>query len=145
MLVRRTLSSACRQRAALAMHAMSTDASSTDRLYPAVAQSAACVILSRQRPGEQQTEYALVRRGNPPNALQWSFPGGRVELGKTILETAQMELEEETGIMRDRVMWHSSAVGCIDVIVQDDCVESSDDGERKQIVWYQMRRSCAQS
>ena len=119
--------------------AMSTnEQASAGRLYPAVAQSAACIILSRRRPGEEHNEYALVQRGNPPNAFQWSFPGGRVELGRTVLETAQSELEEETGIMRDRVLWGTNAVGLVDVIVDDDrgsevdAVEGSQRGEMRK-------------
>ena len=73
-------------------------------------------------------DYAMIQRGNPPNALSWSFPGGRVELGNTMLETAQRELEEETGIPRDCVLWHHEVVGAKDVIVEEEDTEGNPGG-----------------
>ncbi|MCZ0811657.1 MAG: NUDIX hydrolase [Pseudomonadota bacterium] len=40
----------------------------------------------------------LVRRGNPPNAGRWGFPGGKIEQGETVSNAALRELFEETGI-----------------------------------------------
>ena len=65
----------------------------------------------------------------PSKCITVVLSGGRVELGKTILETAQMELEEGPALY-EIALCDVDAVGCIDVIVQDDCVESSDDGEK---------------
>lgn len=65
----------------------------------------------------------LVKRGNPPGRGLWSIPGGMVELGETLREAAEREIEEETGLRikagepahtfdvvhrdpRDRVQYH---------------------------------------
>ncbi len=40
--------------------------------------------------------YLLVQRGAAPHAGQWSFPGGKLELGETALDGARRELSEET-------------------------------------------------
>lgn len=40
----------------------------------------------------------LVRRDKPPGPDKWGFPGGLMELGETVAEAAQRELQEETGI-----------------------------------------------
>lgn len=40
----------------------------------------------------------LVRRGSAPLKGEWSIPGGRLELGETLVEGVQRELREETGL-----------------------------------------------
>jgi ADP-ribose pyrophosphatase YjhB (NUDIX family) len=40
----------------------------------------------------------LVRRTRPPQAGEWSLPGGGQELGETLFETARREVAEETGL-----------------------------------------------
>ncbi|MBE0637120.1 MAG: NUDIX hydrolase [Bacteroidales bacterium] len=40
----------------------------------------------------------LIQRGNEPFRDQWAFPGGFIEMEETLLNTAQRELEEETGL-----------------------------------------------
>jgi mutator protein MutT len=40
----------------------------------------------------------LVRRGHGPAAGEWSFPGGRVEFGETMIEALVREVKEETGL-----------------------------------------------
>jgi 8-oxo-dGTP diphosphatase len=40
----------------------------------------------------------LVRRGHGPAAGEWSFPGGRVEFGETMVEALVREVKEETGL-----------------------------------------------
>ncbi|MCW5773183.1 MAG: NUDIX hydrolase [Rhodospirillaceae bacterium] len=42
--------------------------------------------------------FLLVRRGHRPDAGKWGFPGGKIELGETIVEAALRELDEETGV-----------------------------------------------
>ncbi len=41
----------------------------------------------------------LVQRANPPDAGLWGFPGGKVDLGETLLAAAERELLEETGVV----------------------------------------------
>lgn len=48
---------------------------------------------------ERAGRYLLVRRGNPPAADLYAFPGGRTEPGETPEETALRELFEETGLV----------------------------------------------
>lgn len=43
-------------------------------------------------------EILLVRRAHAPRQGEWSLPGGRQELGETILEAAHREVAEETGV-----------------------------------------------
>ena len=40
----------------------------------------------------------VVQRANPPHAGCWSFPGGSLELGETLVAGAARELWEETGL-----------------------------------------------
>ncbi len=40
----------------------------------------------------------LIKRKYPPGQGRWSIPGGHVEPGESIYETAERELEEETGL-----------------------------------------------
>ncbi|MEJ0068825.1 MAG: NUDIX hydrolase [Pseudomonadota bacterium] len=52
-------------------------------------------VIAVTRRGER---LLLVQRRNPPDAGKWGFPGGRVERGETLIEAAQRELLEETGV-----------------------------------------------
>lgn len=40
----------------------------------------------------------LIRRGSEPLLGQWSIPGGTLELGETLIEGTERELQEETGL-----------------------------------------------
>ena len=63
-------------------------------------------------------QVLLVRRGNPPRAGQWSLPGGRQELGETVVEAAKREVTEETGL----------TVEIAEVVTVVDLIERDDDG-----------------
>jgi len=50
------------------------------------------------RHSSSEAEVLLIQRGKPPRKGEWSIPGGRQEFGEKIRETAQRELQEETGL-----------------------------------------------
>ncbi|MGD2102388.1 MAG: NUDIX hydrolase [Acidimicrobiia bacterium] len=49
----------------------------------------------------------LVKRGSPPGQGLWAVPGGKVEIGEHLIETARREVLEETGLTVDvgSVVW----------------------------------------
>ncbi len=50
----------------------------------------------------------LVKRKYPPQQGKWSLPGGHMNLGESLLDTARRELFEETGLL-------GTPVGIVDV------------------------------
>ena len=40
----------------------------------------------------------VIRRRHDPHKGQWSLPGGRLELGESLVEAVRRELQEETGL-----------------------------------------------
>lgn len=62
------------------------------------------------------SQLLLVRRSNRPNAGLWGFPGGKIELGETVMEAAIRELQEETGIEAEAREFLTS----VDVIIHND-------------------------
>jgi 8-oxo-dGTP diphosphatase len=61
-------------------------------------------------------ELLMVRRGKEPYKGMWSIPGGAVELGETLFQTAERETLEETSI---RIKAESVLDG-VDEIIQDE-------------------------
>ncbi|MDE3135764.1 MAG: NUDIX hydrolase [Acidobacteriota bacterium] len=41
---------------------------------------------------------ALIRRGNEPRRGEWSIPGGKLELGESLVEGVRREVREEIGL-----------------------------------------------
>ncbi len=46
----------------------------------------------------EELSVCLVRRAHPPRAGSWSLPGGKVELGETLVAAVEREIREETGL-----------------------------------------------
>jgi len=62
--------------------------------YPEMPRPAvAAVVVSPDR------RILMVKRGKPPAQDMWSVPGGSIELGETVFESAKREVLEETGIV----------------------------------------------
>lgn len=57
------------------------------------------VVIMRHLKECQEPEVLLIRRGKPPNKGLWSFCGGSLELGETIVQCAAREAKEETGLV----------------------------------------------
>ncbi|MES0880056.1 NUDIX hydrolase [Roseibium sp. SCP14] len=62
------------------------------RFYPAVPRVGVSVLCHRDG------HALMVKRSKPPFKDHWSLPGGVVELGETLIEAAERELLEETGV-----------------------------------------------
>ena len=72
----------------------------------------------------------IVKRAHEPRKGEWSLPGGRVELGETLIEAVRREIREETGLeidvgpvveLFDRVHRHDGRVRYHFVIVDYLC------------------------
>jgi len=57
------------------------------------------VVILRHLKECKEPEVLLIRRGKPPNKGLWSFCGGGLELGETIVQCAAREAKEETGLV----------------------------------------------
>ena len=57
----------------------------------------------------KENNVLLIRRGKPPQAGEWSLPGGAQELGETALAATMREISEETGVT-------AAPIGLIDIV-----------------------------
>jgi 8-oxo-dGTP diphosphatase len=62
--------------------------------YPRPAVTVDVVLLTR----EERPRVLLIRRKNEPYAGAWALPGGFIEMGETLEQSARRELREETGV-----------------------------------------------
>ncbi|CAK0867479.1 unnamed protein product [Prorocentrum cordatum] len=95
--------------------ASSSSAATGPPVYP---RAAVAVTVCRQRPGGGGAmEYLLAKRAHEPSKGCWMLPGGKIELGETVLEAAARELAEETGLAAESgLRVHPWATGVTDAI-----------------------------
>ncbi|MFL5243105.1 MAG: NUDIX domain-containing protein [Gemmataceae bacterium] len=67
--------------------------------YPRPALTADIIVIGR----EKRPRVLLIRRKHLPFAGEWALPGGFVDEGETLIETARRELHEETGVQLTRL------------------------------------------
>ncbi len=58
----------------------------------------------------------LVKRGTAPSKGLWAIPGGKIELGETMVQAVEREVLEETGIAIET----SHIISVFDSITRDD-------------------------
>ena len=74
-------------------------AASSSSTPPPLPRAAVATVLFRDPPSTDATPHVLlVQRGRPPGAGLWSFAGGKLKPGETIVEGAARETREETGV-----------------------------------------------
>lgn len=61
--------------------------------YPRIPVPAVATLVKRDN------HLLTVLRKNPPSQNMWSLPGGKIELGETILQASKREVFEETNII----------------------------------------------
>lgn len=67
--------------------------------YPRPTVTADCVVVTH----DATPKVLLIQRGNEPYKGHWAFPGGFMEMNETAEECAIRELEEETGLVINKV------------------------------------------
>ena len=83
------------------------------RYYPVAPRAGVSVLCHRDG------RALLIKRGKDPYKDHWSLPGGLVELGETLVQAAERELMEETGII--------AVLG--DPVETFDSIQRDDDGK----------------
>jgi 8-oxo-dGTP diphosphatase len=63
--------------------------------YPRPAVTVDCLVI---RTTGNEKEILLIRRGNDPFCGKWALPGGFIGMDETLVQAAQRELREETGL-----------------------------------------------
>jgi 8-oxo-dGTP diphosphatase len=66
----------------------------------------------------QDEKLVLIRRGVEPDKGKWSIPGGGVELGETVRDTAVREAKEECGL--DIELVGDTPMDALDKMVPDE-------------------------
>ena len=108
---------------------VASSAPAPSRRFPDAPRVGVGVCLLRAKPTEEHSanivdcvEALLIRRSKPPNAGVWSFPGGSLNLGETLVACAERELLEETGLRMDASIFEPEPfVAC-------DSIHRSSDG-----------------
>ena len=80
------------------------------RIYPTAPLVGVGVVIFNDK-----NQVVLIKRGNEPKKGLWAIPGGNVELGEQVSETAIREVKEECNInieLRD-------LLGVVDLILKD--------------------------
>lgn len=80
------------------------------RMYPSAPLVGVGVVVFNQL-----KQVLLVKRGNEPAKGLWAIPGGNVELGEQVRETAIRELLEECNL----VIEPQDLLGIVDLIMKD--------------------------
>ena len=80
------------------------------RSYPAAPLVGVGVVIYNER-----KQVVLIKRGNEPKKGLWAIPGGNVELGEQVSETAIREIKEECNIDIEL----KDLLGVVDLILKD--------------------------
>ncbi|WP_431473317.1 NUDIX domain-containing protein [Ornithinimicrobium sp. W1665] len=72
------------------------------RRLPSVSETSAGGVVIDVHEG--RARIAIIARRNRSGRIEWCLPKGHVEPGETLVETAEREVEEETGIRGGRVL-----------------------------------------
>lgn len=78
-------------------------------------------MFSRGAVSSSNMDVLLVRRGRAPLVGYWSLPGGKLEIGESVIDCAVREIAEETNLFLD-VSHISFPFTSTDVIVRDQHV-----------------------